>query len=68
MKNSEIRKCVERGYDYMITGNMRNIENEVDFSHLDITFLSKPIIFGGTAMEYYGIRKRGLDIDFIITK
>jgi hypothetical protein len=27
--------------------------------------LAKPIIHGGAAMEYYGLRKRGADIDFI---
>lgn len=51
----------------MITGNASIIENTVDFSHLGITFSSKPIIMGGTAMEYYGMRKRGLDTDCIVS-
>jgi hypothetical protein len=34
---------------------------------LDITFSDKPIIFGGMAMEYYGIRNHGDDIDFIVS-
>jgi hypothetical protein len=32
-----------------------------------MSFSSKPIIVGGLAMEYYGLRKCGDDIDFIIT-
>jgi hypothetical protein len=51
----------------MITGNKSIIENTVDLSHLGITFSSKPTIVGGLAMEYYGLRKRGMDIDFIIS-
>lgn len=31
-----------------------------------LNFLSKPILIGGLAMEYYGIRKAGSDIDLII--
>jgi hypothetical protein len=50
----------------MITGNIGNLENDIDFSKLGIVFSSKPIIHGGTAMEYYGLRKRGKDIDFVI--
>ena len=34
---------------------------------LGITFTSKPLIIGGLAMEYYGIRKHGADIDLVIT-
>lgn len=33
----------------------------------NLRFLSKPILIGGMAMEYYDIRKAGTDIDFIIT-
>lgn len=51
----------------MKTGNVSVIENLIDLSHLGITFSSKPIIMGGLAMEYYGLRKRGQDIDFIIS-
>jgi len=29
-------------------------------------FTRKPIVIGGTAMEYYGMRKAGADIDFLI--
>jgi hypothetical protein len=37
--------------------------NEIPFS-----FLKKPIIIGGIAMEYYGMRKAGKDIDLIISE
>jgi hypothetical protein len=39
----------------------------IDLQKLDITFNDKPIIVGGMAMEYYGIRKHGDDIDFIVS-
>lgn len=32
-----------------------------------LNFSIKPILIGGMAMEYYGIRKSGADIDLIIT-
>ena len=32
-----------------------------------LSFLSKPILIGGRAMEYYGIRESGADIDLVIT-
>jgi hypothetical protein len=32
-----------------------------------LNFSVKPILIGGMAMEYYGIRKSGADIDLIIT-
>ena len=32
-----------------------------------LRFSSRPILIGGQAMEYYGIRKSGRDIDFVIT-
>ena len=51
----------------MINGDIGILENLVDFSHLGIAFSSKPIIIGGAAMEYYGLRKRGLDIDCIVS-
>ena len=44
---------------------VKNIE-KIDLNKLDITFEEKPIIVGGMAMEYYGLRKRGDDIDFIV--
>ncbi len=40
----------------------------IDFTKLDFIFSSKPLLIGGKAMEYYGLRKAGDDIDFIITE
>ncbi|WMJ22569.1 hypothetical protein RBG61_11305 [Paludicola sp. MB14-C6] len=53
--------------------NIKYIENEfviknaIDLSVLGVCFSSKPLIIGGLAMEYYGIRKKGNDVDFIVT-
>ena len=33
---------------------------------IDFVFTQKPIVIGGKAMEYYGIRKAGADIDLVI--
>lgn len=32
----------------------------------DLSFSKKPILIGGMAMEYYGMRKAGADIDLVI--
>jgi hypothetical protein len=34
---------------------------------LDMMFSSKPLLIGGRAMEYYGLRPSGEDIDFVVT-
>ena len=44
-----------------------NILEIIDLSKLKINFMHKPIIVGGMAMEYYGMRKHGEDIDFIVS-
>ena len=36
-------------------------------SENDLSFCVKPIIIGGMAMQYYGMRKAGADIDLIIS-
>jgi hypothetical protein len=33
---------------------------------LEYRFKSKPLLIGGAAMEYYGLRKRGVDIDLVV--
>jgi hypothetical protein len=43
------------------------LDSVIDFKEIGIDFKDKPIIIGGLAMEFYGIRKHGDDIDFIIT-
>ena len=39
----------------------------IDLEKLGFEFTSKPLLIGGKAMEYYGLRKAGADIDFVIT-
>jgi hypothetical protein len=39
----------------------------IDLGKLEFDFTSKPLLIGGKAMEYYGLRKAGADIDFVIT-
>jgi len=41
---------------------------EIDLAVLDYKFLHKPLVIGGKAMEFYGLRKSGLDIDLVIHK
>ena len=40
---------------------------DIDLSRLNFIFTSKPLLIGGMAMEYYGLRPSGADIDFVIT-
>lgn len=40
---------------------------EIDLSRLDYTFTTPPLLIGGAAMEYYGLRPAGADVDFVIT-
>ena len=39
---------------------------EINLSILNYNFINKPLLIGGKAMEYYGLRKAGLDIDLVI--
>ncbi|MDR0305732.1 MAG: hypothetical protein LBI42_02725 [Chitinispirillales bacterium] len=39
---------------------------EINLGILNYKFSEKPLLFGGKAMEYYGLRKAGSDIDFVI--
>ena len=38
----------------------------IDLDKLQYTFLAKPLLIGGKAMEYNGLRPAGADIDFVI--
>lgn len=40
---------------------------KIDLTPLGYTFKTKPLLIGGKAMEFYGLRKAGTDIDFVIT-
>lgn len=39
-----------------------------ELNKLDYTFIKLPILIGGAAMEHYGMRQTGHDVDFIISK
>jgi hypothetical protein len=47
--------------------NEQELETIIDIQRLQYKFLDKPVIVGGLAMEYYGLRKHGDDVDFIVT-
>ncbi|OOM80733.1 hypothetical protein [Clostridium sp. BL-8] len=48
---------------------MKNVVNHVTemLKSSNLSFIEKPILIGGMAMEYYDMRKAGADIDLIIT-
>ena len=50
------------------TLNELELEKTIDIQRLGYAFLDKPVIVGGLAMEYYGLRKHGDDVDFIVTE
>ena len=39
---------------------------QIDFSKLNFEFFEKPLLVGGMAMEYYGLRETGKDIDLVV--
>jgi hypothetical protein len=40
---------------------------EIPLEKLGYQFQDKPLLIGGMAMEYHGLRKSGTDIDFVIS-
>ena len=40
----------------------------IDLAKLGYAFQTKPLLIGGKAMEYYGLRPAGNDIDFVVTR
>ena len=40
---------------------------EINLSTIKYEFHQKPLLIGGNAMEYYGLRKAGDDVDFVVT-
>src|SRR5260370_12216930 len=40
----------------------------IDLAKLCYTFQTKPLLIGGKAMEFHGLRLAGDDIDFVITR
>jgi hypothetical protein len=39
----------------------------INLAKLNFTFTTPPLLIGGKAMEYYGLRTSGADVDFVIT-
>ncbi len=39
---------------------------KIDLTKVNYTFHYKPLLIGGNAMEYYGLRKAGDDVDFVV--
>ena len=39
----------------------------IPLEQLNYQFQDKPLLIGGQAMEYYGLRKSGVDIDLVIS-
>ena len=40
----------------------------IDLARLDFSFSQPPLLIGGKAMEFYGLRQAGADIDFVMPK
>jgi len=51
----------------VITLDELELETTINIRKLGYKFLDKPVIVGGLAMEYYGLRKHGEDVDCIVT-
>lgn len=43
------------------------VDAALNLSLLAVPFQTKPLLIGGLAMEYYGLRRHGSDIDFIVS-
>ena len=39
---------------------------DIGLEKLEYTFHHKPLLIGGRAMEYYGLRKAGADVDLVV--
>ena len=51
----------------MNTPSSEAFDAQIDLSLLGIQLAAKPIVFGGMAMEFYGLRPHGHDIDLFVT-
>ncbi len=40
---------------------------KIDLRNLQYAFADKPLLIGGKAMEFYGLRKAGADVDFVVS-
>jgi hypothetical protein len=50
----------------MKTEFIESINSQINM--LGHSFTTKPLVFGGAAMEHYGLRKRGHDIDIFVSE
>ena len=41
---------------------------KIELEKLQHTFCDRPLLIGGKAMEYYGLREAGADIDFVVSE
>ncbi|HET6419824.1 MAG TPA: hypothetical protein VFG19_06700 [Geobacteraceae bacterium] len=41
---------------------------KINLDPLNYCFVLKPLLIGGKAMEYYGLREAGADIDFVVSQ
>jgi hypothetical protein len=48
-------------------GREKGEKMNVPLEKLAYQFLDKPLLIGGMAMEYYGLRRAGADIDLVIS-
>ena len=47
---------------------MKKVQLPDPSKRLQFRFQDKPLLIGGLAMEYYGLRKAGRDIDFVLSR
>ena len=43
------------------------MEMNIDLDQLQHTFVDKPLLIGGKAMEYYHLRVAGADVDLVVS-
>ncbi|MDO8528796.1 MAG: hypothetical protein Q7S06_02805 [Nanoarchaeota archaeon] len=46
----------------------KSVLKKINLKKLNYKFKDKPLVVGGIAMEYYGLRKTGEDIDLILSE
>jgi len=59
---------VKKGENSDMTKDAQGVIRQLDkqINKAGLRFAKKPILIGGMAMEYYGMRKAGADIDLVI--
>ncbi|WP_055669620.1 hypothetical protein [Desnuesiella massiliensis] len=60
---------MKNDFERVLLENCLGVEDlDINLNKLNFEFLSKPLLIGGKAMEYYQIRESGQDIDFVIAE